>query len=197
MPPKSSWYSAAPPADPLSQGDIILDCPVAGWATGPVELGDDLAVGEELLARVELVSADLIVMTQACDLEQSHVEDVILCPHQRLENYQAAWEAEMRSKAQSPTTRSWRRHCDDIRDGFVWNMVFLNAGQADGVQTEHRVVDFHYIYTVPRVFVESLVRLRNVPRLRLTSPYLENVSQSFARYFMRVGLPTPVARVWS
>ena len=30
------------------------------------------------------------------------------------------------------------------------------------------------------------------PRHRLNSPYLEHLSQSFARFFMRVGLPADI-----
>jgi maleate cis-trans isomerase len=30
-------------------------------------------------------------------------------------------------------------------------------------------------------------------RVRLLSPYKEHLSQAFARYFMRVGLPRPLA----
>ena len=59
-----------------------------------------------------------------------------------------------------------------------------------------RVVDFHEIYTVPKAFLEKLLCTRKQARLRLRPPYREHLSQAFARYFMRVGLPEPVSRVW-
>lgn len=59
---------------------------------------------------------------------------------------------------------------------------------------EHRVVDFHAIYTVPRDFLETLLLDRNKPRVRLLPPYREHLSQAFARFFMRVGLPAPLAK---
>lgn len=197
MPVASNWYSALPPDAPISQGDIVLDCPVASWAAAPVEVAEEGGLDEQLLAQVEVRSTDLIVMTQACDLEQFHVKTVILCPHHSLDDYKSLWEATMRSKDQNPTKKAWRSHCDDIRDGFVWNRVMLNSGQVGSTDIQHRVVDFHYIYSIPRSFLGSLLVDRNRQRLRLNSPYLESVSQSFARYFMRVGLPTPVTRVWA
>jgi len=37
---------------------------------------------------------------------------------------------------------------------------------------------------------------RGEPRLRLRPPYREHLSQAFARFFMRVGLPTDIKRTW-
>jgi hypothetical protein len=60
---------------------------------------------------------------------------------------------------------------------------------------EHHIVDFHMIYTVPRDFLESLLQHRGKPRLRLVPPYREHLSQAFDRFFMRVGLPAPLAKI--
>ena len=68
----------------------------------------------------------------------------------------------------------------------------LNARRSDELSIEHRVVDFHYVYTVPRNFLESLLEQRGQTRLRLLPPYREHLSQAFARFFMRVGLPVPI-----
>lgn len=61
---------------------------------------------------------------------------------------------------------------------------------------EHRVVDFHDIYTIPRHFLESLLQQRGKLRLRLLHPYREHLSQAFVSYFMRVGLPISVNKIW-
>ena len=60
----------------------------------------------------------------------------------------------------------------------------------------HRVVDFHEVFTLPRPVLESLLTARDVPRLQFLAPYREHLSQSFARSFMRVGLPTSVTKTW-
>lgn len=60
---------------------------------------------------------------------------------------------------------------------------------------DHRIVDFHGVYTAPREFLESWNRRRAQPRLRLLSPYREHLSQAFARFFMRVGLPVAIGPI--
>lgn len=72
----------------------------------------------------------------------------------------------------------------------------LNEYSSEIFSMEHRVVDFHDIYTIPRQFLESLLEQRGQPRLRLLPPYREHLSQAFARYFMRVGLPIGVQKIW-
>lgn len=75
--------------------------------------------------------AECLRMTQACDLEYEKVVNVILCPHFSLADYRQAWEAEMINRTQNPTEKSWKRHCNDICDGFVWNLTMLNARRND------------------------------------------------------------------
>ena len=78
----------------------------------------------------------------------------------------------------------------------MWNQAFLNRSEHAGLAAEIRVVDFHDIFTVPRSFLEAVLQERQLPRLRLLPPYREHLSQAFARFFMRVGLPQPVDLSW-
>jgi hypothetical protein len=74
------WYRKASPGEPLTQGDIIDSCPVVGWRP---EVTFDFSAGPEVLPVGEMMDAqrvDVIVMTQACDLEHNKVRNVILCP---------------------------------------------------------------------------------------------------------------------
>ena len=98
----------------------------------------------------------------------------------------------MLRQKQNPTTKAWKRYCDNIREGYVWNLTMLDSGHLSEVAVEIRIVDFHEVYTVPRGFLESLIRQRQKPRLRLLPPFREHLSQAFARFFMRVGLPVPI-----
>ena len=190
-----SWYTVVDAREALTQGDLIFDCPLIAWKTGAIELqGRDQQA--TLRAASHAIAADVVVMTQACDLAHSKVPNITLCAHWSLTQYRAAWESELRAQNQNPTPKAWRRHCEDIRDGYVWNLAMLNARDADPLKTEHRVVDFREVFTVPRSFLESFLRQRGGHRLRLLPPYREHLSQAFARFFMRVGLPTPVAAVW-
>ncbi len=78
----------------------------------------------------------------------------------------------------------------------IWNLAMLNKGDVGDLSLTHRVVDFSDVYTLPRNFLESLLETRDQSRLRLRPPYREHLSQAFARFFMRVGLPTGVTKVW-
>jgi hypothetical protein len=131
-------------------------------------------------------------MTQACDLEHDKLADVVLCPHLPVSEYRQYWEEEMRARSQNPTQKAWRNHFGDIREGYLWNLAVLNSGDVDGLVTEHRIVDFHEVFTSPKTFLEALIVRRGQPRLRLLPPYREHLSQAFARFFMRVGLPVEV-----
>src|SRR5262245_33467491 len=102
----------------------------------------------------------------------------------------------MLSRNQNPSEKAWKRTCQDIADGYVWNQTFLNRSDHAELRTEVRIVDFHDLFTVPRAFLETLLRRRQQPRLRLRPPYREHLSQAFARFFMRVGLPQPVDPAW-
>lgn len=186
-----SWYSCVTAETSLTQGDLIADCPVIAWKPGPLNLSGS-EESEFLKGATIAIRADVVVMTQACDLENNKVDNVILCPHISISDYRTAWEDEKKKLNQNPTKRAWESLFKDICDGYIWNLTILNAGESGELNTEHRVVDFHDVYTIPRSFLESLLKQRGRPRLRLNPPYREHLSQAFARFFMRVGLPVPV-----
>jgi len=186
------WYEIVDANHELTQGDLILSCPILTWKTELPQLNNLQSETEVLKASVEAIQADVIVMTQACDLENNKVENVILCPHFSLSEYKQDWEEMMSSKNQNPSAKAWRRHCDDIKDGYMWNLSMLNSFNSEIISIEHRVVEFHEVYTIPRYFFESLLQQRGEARLRLLPPYREHLSQAFARFFMRVGLPIGV-----
>ncbi|MEQ9369399.1 MAG: hypothetical protein RIG63_10270 [Coleofasciculus chthonoplastes F3-SA18-01] len=189
------WYEAVDANTKLTQGDIIFDCPVVCWASQPIEpeIGKEV---ETLKSAIKVIKADVVVMTQACDLENNKVENVILCPHLPLERYKEEWENFMKARGQTKLSKAWVRTCEDIKNGYIWNLAMLNEGITEELSLTHRVVDFQDVYTLPRIFLESLLQKRGKPRLRLRPPYREHLSQAFARFFMRVGLPMGVTKVW-
>lgn len=191
----SAWYEAAAADVRLTQGDVIMACPLVRWSLTPSFSGSGVEE-EDLDDHVSASSADVVVMTQACDLEHDKVANVVLSPHLALADYRSQWEAAMRRSQQNPSEKAWRGHCDDIADGLVWNLSMLNEQREGPLTMPHRIVDFHEVFTVPREFLESLLRQRGQPRLRLLPPYREHLSQAFARFFMRVGLPVDVRKAW-
>jgi hypothetical protein len=189
----NGWYESVEATRTLMQGDFILDCPVVAWRDQPIEFASGQEA-ESLKVASQVIVADVIVMTQACDLENEKVSNVILCPHYTLSAYKKLWEVEMGARGQNPNTKAWKGFCDDVKDGFQWNLAMLN--EDDDMKAEHRIVDFHEVFTAPRVFLESLLKGRTHGRLRLLPPYREHLSQAFARFFMRVGLPSPITKAW-
>jgi hypothetical protein len=183
-----AWYEIVEAGVSLTQGDIIFRCPLLTWKNDAVE--------ENLKEAAIAIEADILVITQACDLENSNVTNIALCAHWALSAYRDDWELARQAQGKTKKDDAWRSHCDSIRNGYVWSKVMLNGSDAGTPGMEHRIVDFLQVYTLPRLFLESLVAQRGESRFRLRSPYREHVSQAFARFFMRVGLPVVVSRVW-
>ena len=190
------WYEAVPADAPLDQGDLISRCPLLAWKEGPMHFYSSLLRREGLLDLAEVIDADAVVMTQTCDLAQRRVRYVILCPNDGLGTYRVGWEASQREHGQAPTARSWAAHLDRIAAGHVWNRAMLNSEEGAGYSADLRIVDFHEVFSLPRVFLEAWLAQRGEPRLRLRPPYREHLSQAFARFFMRVGLPTDIRKTW-
>jgi hypothetical protein len=191
----SSWYEIVDAASSLTQGDLIFDCPLLHWDPAAEFLTE--APEPIMLQRAARISqADVVVMTQACDLAHGKVRNVVLCPHLALTAYRSIWESSESGEGRNPTAKSWRKLCNDIADGFVWSQAFLNRGESPQATIDLRVVDFREVYTVPRDILLNLLIRRGKQRWRLLPPYREHLSQAYARFFMRVGLPQPVDRTW-
>ena len=190
-----SWYELVEATKPITQGEIIFDCPLVNWQAGAPSSQGAMELGS-LKSAIEGFAADVVVMTQACDLEYNKVSNVILCPHFCLDEYRRLWESEMEKRNQVVTQKAWKSICNDICEGFVWNLTMLNGAKIGELSVDARIVDFHEVFTIPRQFLESLLQQRSTQRFRLLPPYREHLSQAFARFFMRVGLPVPIEKTW-
>ena len=104
-----AWYEIIGPDISLTQGDMILDCPLLAWQDNTLRLkrADE---AEVLKSAVNGIQADVVVMTQACDLEYEKVENVILCPHISLDDYRIVWQDNMQRTGQNPSRKAWNRH---------------------------------------------------------------------------------------
>ena len=131
-----------------------------------------------LLADVK--KARLIVVSQSCDLENGKIEFVALCQIHTLDEFEAV-NPEVKAKGR------WEK----IRKGTEPGLHLIASPTDPGNNRAAYVVDFGHIVSVP---IESLRRhaVSLGDRWRLDSPYLEHFSQAFARFFMRVGLPSSI-----
>lgn len=189
------WYQLVDADEPLSQGDLIFDCPLLAWRPDRIESVEE-AQPDRLTDYAIAERADLIVVTQACDLEihdgRRDVQHAVMCATEPVESFRQSWVATRERASQPVGRRSWEAYVDRVRKGFVWSLALVNKGQVDGVETPVRLVRLHDVHTLPLDFIESYIQLREQPRLRLRTPYAEHISQAFARFFMRIGLPTEV-----
>ncbi|MDR1053217.1 MAG: hypothetical protein LBL39_03490 [Planctomycetaceae bacterium] len=172
------WYDDVNDSVSLEQGDIIEECFVfIPGAEHYQNIISEQTIGNE----IPIAAINGIVMSQSCDIAQSKIDSVILCP---------VWSLEYLTKNNSHFRSS--KAIEELRQGKYPAYHLLNIFETDTMPRDFYFVDFHSIYSVPKTFLETT--LSGKTRKRLLPPYREHLSQSFARYFMRVGLPTDIEK---
>jgi len=121
---------------------------------------------------------DLIVVTQSCDLENRKARLVATCPIHSVVEFEKV-------------NPSLRGNWEQVRRGRYEGLHLLAGVNDPANNRDALVVDFRQIYSLPIEYLEIHAAKQN-PRMRLRSPYLEHFSQGFARFFMRVGLPSSI-----
>ncbi|MGE0375918.1 MAG: hypothetical protein AB7I48_17215 [Planctomycetaceae bacterium] len=156
----------------LAQGDYLRSClvPVVPRNLSTSATEYDVNVGE----------ANLIVITQSCDLANDRAEFVALCPILPL------------SELESQMPQFKRRGAwEEVRKGRREGLHMLAGPDEPQDNRNALVVDFRQIYSLPFEYLSNHAS-QIAPRWRLQSPFLEHFSQAFARFFMRVGLPSAI-----
>jgi len=159
-------------SDLLAQGDLLLKCFVPVF---PPDFGATPSAQE-----VPVATANLIVVTQSCDLENRKVQLVALCPIHSLAEFEAV-NSDFAKKGK------W----EEVRQGRREGLYLLPSPTQPQNNREALVVDFRQIVSLPFAYLTRHAGQLG-PRWRLQSPYLEHFSQAFARFFMRVGLPSAI-----
>lgn len=172
MPEEYPWYEIVDGQENPMQGDFIMSCPVVVPPAGTYGTGDTV--------KAEIVEYDVIVMSQSCDLVQQKIDLVLLSPFWHLNDF-----GNHNSFFKGSTGK------EELRKGNVTGYHLLDKCSLSGFETDFLVVDFRTVYSVPFPFLLDLVQKKG-ERLRLKPPYREHLSQAFARFFMRVGLPVDI-----
>lgn len=172
---ETDWYQVVQDST-LFQGDILLRCPVFVMAA---ELSWPRPPGASI--DVDIKELDSIVMTQSCDLDNDKVEEVLLA---QMVAWSQVVSSEVRKGNVYAQSRTFRKQ---LVEGNIPGYSLLHKREEEP-SLSWSVVDFHRLFTLPKVFVNRFAADLG-PRLRLCSPYREHLAQAFARYFMRVGLP--------
>ena len=169
--PDFKWYKEGIWST-LMQGDLLPNCFVLVPPADLASLFLNAKQGDTLQDGLIIQRADLIILSQSCDLENDKIQQVLLC-------------------AYFPASNQSKDARDSIRKGQRPAFHMIERCDISGYEFERQIVDFRTIYTLPKDFVIVYANKLGI-RVRLLPPYREHLSQSFARYFMRVGLPHPL-----
>lgn len=156
----------------LRQGDYLLHCaiPIFGPGFGAGVGPHEVITGE----------CDLIIVTQSCDLEQRRVRLVACAPIYGLAEFEAVNPAFAR-----------KGRWNEVLKGRVEGLHLLASPSEPEDNRQALVVDFREIHSLPYDYLADHATGFG-PRWRLRPPFLEHFSQTFARFFMRVGLPSTI-----
>jgi hypothetical protein len=169
----ASWYEIVG-GDDLLQGDCLERCLVML----PPEPG--VLQSKATTVPVVVEEYDVVVVSHSCDLLQEKLNAVLVCPIFSLDEIAAVMPAMKHARMK-----------ERMRQGHNPGYHMLAACALKGAERDIRVADFHTVYSLPVTFAKE-VAAGNGKRLRLVSPYIEDFSQAFARFFMRVALPTEI-----
>src|ERR1700735_530262 len=133
--PAYPWYQVVK-GEGVTQGDILYDCPLLIPDPDEVLLKAIEGGDEQLSANIPIQKANLIVMTQACDLEHEKVNSVVLCPVWPLVDF-----SNDVSNLQSDKGK------EQLRKGYFPPFHLLN--EDEDFKFNFQVVDFRELYTIP------------------------------------------------
>ena len=168
----SQWWEVVK-GPVLEQGDLLVGVPIFRVEGVARAARDDVEVIEE--------EHDAIVLTQTCDLINDKVEDILVAvvlSYDGLVHRFGDTQAHIKGK-------SFRKA---VVNGNLPPYSLLQE-RLDEPSIPWSLVSFHHLFTLPKSLASRVAEERG-DRLRLVHPYKEHLAQAFARYMMRVGLPS-------
>ena len=172
------WYDDVSANSSIEQGDIIEKCNVLIPNDQHYQA---ILESKENETPIDIKEINGIILSQSCDIQNEKIDSIIICPIWSLEKFTAMGGVFSGTQAR-----------ENLRQGKFPEYHLLQRFTGEELPNDFYFVDFHHIYSIPKKFVEAI--LKNKPHKRLLPPYREHLSQSFARYFMRVGLPIDISK---
>jgi hypothetical protein len=172
------WYDDVPANSPIEQGDIIENCNILVPNEHHYQA---ILEDKENETPLDIIEINGIVLSQSCDIQNEKIDSIIVCPIWSLKKFMEKGDSFYGSKAR-----------EDLRQGKFPEYHLLQKFNGKKLPNDFYFVDFHRIYSVPKKFIEATIKDKT--HKRLLPPYREHLSQSFARYFMRVGLPVAIPK---
>jgi len=171
------WYGIVT-GNKLQQGDLIDACPVI-VPVAPIEQGDEEAA-------IAIEKFNVVVLSQSCDLAirektgKPSLDFVLVCQVWSLSVFEQEIDYFKSKDAK-----------EGLRRGYQPPYHLLNECCIEGLEKDFLVADFKNVYSV---HFDTLINIieKCDRRLSLLSPYREHLAQAFARFFMRMGLPSNI-----
>lgn len=167
------WYEVVGSTNKskLEQGDFFDDFPVI---TPPLSS----YINKQTPVELEAQYYDLIVISQSCDLVDLKDEaPIIFCCRY---SYSQLTELE--------PNKYGKNQWGNYKAGRVANRHLLNRCEIKNHEFDYQIVDLRQVFNIPYLVVKDVIKQQK-SRIRLLPPYREQLSQAFARQFMRVALP--------
>jgi hypothetical protein len=169
----SSWYEKLKEDDPLSQGDLLCGLPILLPIEPLIEPSDDI--------RSKITLNDVIVLSQSCDLlHAGKISQIQVAPVSTLRDFLK------KNKHLNTVER-----LEQLRKNQIPRYYLLNRNNSPLFHRGFLVVDFGSVQSV-KYNTLILFKKKYGTRISLKSPYKEQLSQHFARFYMRVGLPNDI-----
>ncbi|MEG6615412.1 hypothetical protein V6C27_03070 [Peptococcaceae bacterium 1198_IL3148] len=166
------WYQEVDSHEPISQGDIFLNVPFFSVDVNSVDLEK---IDDSTSIEIEMERINLVVLTQACDL-QDGVSEVVV--------------AEIEDIKTMEVVGSRYDFVCSVHAGRRPNYALIGKHESedDRLNMNFQIVDFSDLHTIPFDFIRKYSEQYG-RRLKLNTPHRELLSQQFGNYFSRIGLP--------
>lgn len=177
--------------DRICQGDIFSN----------VELIDYADINDDGIVEIsKILFPNVIVLTQDCDLEQDfnnrikdpranedkHILSVIVAPLYNIEHvYNGEHLSELEFRMQTISSKPSKTDNKFLRNNQNPRYHFFEF--PDEIPLVNSVIDFKHYFTVNNNYLKSLKKENYVGKV--AELYREQVSNRFAHYLSRIGLP--------
>lgn len=174
---ENNWYEIMNPTENISQGDILFNCPLFV----PIYPSDDLDAAdfdkiEERELTTNIYRANVIILNQACDLEVRDGQDSPKLKTVLVGTLQDVRKNEVGKNKLAPIAKLEKPQ------------LFLLEPSNGPIKMGHQIVHFDALASLPWKLLNTFGKTQG-QRLRVKSPYIEQLSQHFGSHFGRVALP--------
>ncbi len=165
---RADWYADGDAN--VEQGDIFPSFRVLTPVASETDDGDYAFAARD---------QTIVVLTQSCDIPKSGQRTLMAAS---VFDYDALVSAEGNDHLRTTEYRRSLARGNAIADFLI--------PPTQGGEISWSIVSFRDLFVVPKSIVLDVAGRQ--PPIRLASPYKEYLSQAFARFVMRVGLPSPL-----